>query len=204
VLRGCSPSKKEDRQSPHPATLSPSQQKKSVRQTRGCSVYDAIMVSGLQVVVDRENLWIAHYGHVCIIYPRGHTDAALITDVGRGVNILHKKVPTGIGLLMLIGLGSPPPAGEDRSAAMKMFGDFEPKLKAMCSWVEGEGFVAAAKRSVLTLLMSRALRTKPVKGFSQIAQATDWMESQGKLLKFDCPTSEELQLAIEQSRQPKK
>jgi hypothetical protein len=158
---------------------------------------------GPQIIVDRENLWIAHYGHVCIAYPRGETDAALITDVGRGVNILFKRVPTGIGLLMIIGAGSPAPVGEVRDAAMKMFADFEPKLKALGAWVEGEGFIAATKRSVLTLLFSRMLRKKPVKTFAKIAQAADWMEKQGKLTQFECPTSEELELAIEESRRRK-
>jgi hypothetical protein len=160
-------------------------------------------VMGLQVVIDRENLWVGHYGHVCIAYPRGETDAALITDVGRGVNILFKRVPTGIGLLMVIGTGSPAPVGEVREAAVKMFSEFEPKLKALAALVEGEGFVAAAKRSVFTFLISRVLRKKPVKTFAQIGQAADWMEAQGKLAQFDCPTSEELQIAIEQNRRPK-
>ena len=161
-------------------------------------------MQGAQVVIDRENLWVAHYAHVCIAYPRGETDAALITDVGRGFNILAKRVPTGIALLMVIGAGSPAPMGEVREAAVKVFSGFEPNLKALGAWVEGEGFVAATKRSVLTLLISRLLRNKPVKTFAQLAQATDWMEAQGKSAKFECPTSEELQLAIDQVKATKK
>jgi hypothetical protein len=162
------------------------------------------MVPGLSVVIDRENLWVGHFGHVCIAYARGATDAALITDVGRGFNILAKKVPEGIALLMIIGEGSPAPMGEVREGAIKLFSSFEPNLKALGGWIEGEGFIAAAKRSVLTILIQRLIRNKPVKTFAQIAQATDWLEAQSKLLQFQCPTSEELQLAIDHGRAGKK
>ena len=103
--------------------------------------------------------------------------------------------------ILLIGAGSPAPAGTVRDAAVQMFSDFEPKLKLLSMWVEGSGFVAATKRSVLTLLVSRIVRKKPVKVFAEIAGATDWMEQQAKIVQLDqCPTSEELQLLIDRSR----
>jgi len=163
-----------------------------------------MLLGAAQVIIDRENIWVAHCGNVCIAYPRGETVSGMITDIGRCFNILAKRVPTGIGLLLLIGAGSPAPAGAVRDAAVQMFSDFEPKLKLLGMWVEGSGFVAATKRSVLTLLVSRIVRKKPVKVFAEIAKVTDWMEEHAKIVQLDqCPTSEELQLLIDRSRSKK-
>jgi hypothetical protein len=162
------------------------------------------MVSRTEVIVDRGNLWIAHSGHLCIAYPRGETDAALISDVTRGFNLLVERAPAGIGLLFVSGAESPPPTDEMRDAAYKMFADFAPKLKLLAAYVEGSDFAAAAKHGLFTLLVSRLLRDKPVKTFGRIADATDWVESQANEIQLECPTSEELQLVIDRVASPGK
>jgi hypothetical protein len=161
-----------------------------------------MLLNTAQVVVNADNVWLAHCGQICVVYPRGETNAQMVADITRGVRVLTKRVPTGVGLLLIIGLGSPAPVGEVRAAALKMFEDFVPDLKLLAAYVEGSGFVAATKRSVLTLLFARLLRRRPVKTFGDLAQATDWLEAQAKRESVECPTSEELQLLVERSNNP--
>ncbi len=158
-----------------------------------------MLLNTAQVVIDRPNLWVAHCGHLCVAYARGETDAALIGDLNRGFKILAKRVPTGIGLLLLIGEGSPAPTGEVRESAVQMFNGFGADLKMLAVYIEGSGFVAAAKRSVNTLLVSRIVSGPPVQVYGQVEQATTWLEQRALELHVESPSSEELQLLINRS-----
>jgi hypothetical protein len=68
--------------------------------------------------------------------------------------------------------------------------------------LEGEGFSAAAKRSVLTVLVSAVLGPGAVKVFSTTGPGCVWAEQQARQAGLETPDSTALQACLEAMRRP--
>jgi hypothetical protein len=76
-----------------------------------------------------------------------------------------------------------------------MFRSVKGRLKVVGGVMEGEGFAAATKRGVLSLLVSMATGVVKTKVFSSVGPACDWLAEQSKVTGV-CPPPIELQACV--------
>jgi hypothetical protein len=88
------------------------------------------------------------------------------------------KLPHGMGLMIVINAETRAPSDEAREYMKKMYPQLSGHVSALVRVVEGEGFVAAAKRSVITLI-DLTLRLKcPTKVVGTVEEGTAWLLKQ--------------------------
>jgi hypothetical protein len=92
------------------------------------------------------------YANIVVIYSAQSPDAAFCERNGKAINNYGEKFPKGLGMMVLISANEPPPNEVARRAISEMYISMQRSLRAAVHVVEGEGFVAAAKRSVITLM----------------------------------------------------
>ena len=83
--------------------------------------------------------------------------------------------PAGVGLLTIVEANAPVPAADVRKALAAVLADFSRSIKASAVIFEGQGFSAAAVRSVVTGLTLIARQSYPHKVFGSLAEASAWM-----------------------------
>jgi hypothetical protein len=110
------------------------------------------------------------------------------------------RSPGGFGLVLLLPEAAGPPEGEAREMATQMFRAVKGRLKVMAAVLEGSGFAAAAKRSVLTVLVNVAIGSARLKVVSDVVSGCHWMAHQAKVAALSCPTSADLQALLERMR----
>jgi hypothetical protein len=86
----------------------------------------------------------------------------------------HGKVhPQGLGLLVLIDENAPPPGELERSAIKAAYVNVRPVVRCAVQVVEGEGFAAAAKRSVLMIINLATAIGYPIRVTGNVTEATN-------------------------------
>lgn len=83
------------------------------------------------------------------------------------------RYPNGLGLLILIAPDEPPPNELTRQALRSVYTTLRRVIKASVLVVEGEGFMASAKRSVITLFASSPLQPFPMKVAGTATEAAE-------------------------------
>jgi hypothetical protein len=83
--------------------------------------------------------------------------------------------PAGVGLLTIVEANAPVPGAEVRKALAAVLADFSRDIKASAVVFEGQGFSAAAVRSVVTGLTLIARQAYPHKVFGSLGEAGAWM-----------------------------
>lgn len=83
-----------------------------------------------------------------------------------------KEQPQGLGLLVLIDENAPPPGEPDRTAIKDAYVIVRPVVRCAVQVVEGEGFAAAAKRSVLTIINLATAIGYPIRVTGNVTEAT--------------------------------
>jgi hypothetical protein len=91
------------------------------------------------------------------------------------VQNLARQGGKGVGLLVVIRREARPPDDDVRPHIVRVFNDLESSLSALAYVMEGEGFIAAAKRSALSLMMVARRFRFPVKVFKTIPEAIPWL-----------------------------
>jgi hypothetical protein len=102
-------------------------------------------------------------------------NAAYIMRLTRVMLDTANKSPNGIGFMTLIRSDAKPPDEEARIRIKRSIPDLTPHLRAFAHVVEGEGFLAAAKRSAMTFLMSTQRFSFPLKVFRSVSEAAPWL-----------------------------
>jgi hypothetical protein len=130
------------------------------------------------------------FDSVCVATALAPATSAMIAEVNAGlVEAVRRNRERGFALLLYIGQGSDPPTGPARQAAEEMFSALRGTAKVVAVMMEGTGFVAAAKRSVLTWLTHRMIKEAPMKTFNDLSAASEWLVAKCKELKLPAPTS---------------
>ena len=99
-------------------------------------------------------------------------DAAYLTRWIEAVTRHCKQHPEGIGLLVLIDRDAPPPAEAARVAIKDAYVRLRGMVHGGVQVVEGEGFAAAAKRSVLTIINLATDIGYPIRVAGNVTDAT--------------------------------
>jgi hypothetical protein len=134
---------------------------------------------------------------MCVVTALGPATLELIGAMRAGLEEAGRRNrERGYALLLYIGERSDPPAGPAREAANAMFSAQHGSLRVMAAVMEGSGFMASAKRSVLTWLAQRMTGDAPVKTFHQLAPASNWLVSKCTELAIATSTSAKLQQSV--------
>ncbi|HTU57427.1 MAG TPA: hypothetical protein VMF89_03320 [Polyangiales bacterium] len=100
-------------------------------------------------------------------------DAAYLPEWTSAILRYGEDHPQGLGLLVLIDENAPPPPGElERSAIKAAYVAVRPVVRCAVQVVEGEGFAAAAKRSVLMIINLATAIGYPIRVTGNVAEAT--------------------------------
>lgn len=81
----------------------------------------------------------------------------------------------GVGMLIVIRDQARPPNEAVRLLITRMFVDMEGSLSGLAYVMEGGGFIAAAKRSALAVIMIAKRYKFPIKVFSTVTEAIPWL-----------------------------
>ena len=79
-----------------------------------------------------------------------------------------------MGVLFVISSRAKPPSDEARAKIQRDCEAFESHIRASAHVLFGEGFVASAKRSVLSLLLATSRPSFPLKVFADVTPALVW------------------------------
>jgi hypothetical protein len=131
-----------------------------------------------------------------VYFPAKSPSAAEITIMQAHLFQVALQAPDGFGLLLVVPETGGPPDGKARELATEMFRSLKGRLKVFAGVLEGGGFGAAAKRSVLTMLGNVAMGSGTIRVFSAVPPGCDWLAQQAKLLRIVSPESFDLQATV--------
>jgi|GEM_PF-3566522 len=99
-------------------------------------------------------------------------DAAYLPEWMNAILRYGNDHPQGLGLLVLIDENAPPPGEPERAAIKDAYVTVRTVVRCAVQVVEGEGFAAAAKRSVLMIINLATAIGYPIRVTGNVAEAT--------------------------------
>lgn len=99
-------------------------------------------------------------------------DVAYLPEWISAIQRYGRDHPQGLGLLVLIDENAPPPGELERSAIKAAYVTVRTVVRCAVQVVEGEGFAAAAKRSVLTIINLATAIGYPIRVTGNVTEAT--------------------------------
>lgn len=121
---------------------------------------------------------MAYLGPLLIVIWHADTLMDAIEDCDRFLSELASSRRQGIGLLTIVEAKASLPGSQERSRLAQMLANHSESIKASALVFEGEGFGAAAVRSVVVGLNLLARQPYPHKVFATIETAAGWMAPQ--------------------------
>jgi hypothetical protein len=110
-------------------------------------------------------------GNVVILYSEAEPDQPYCVRNANAVIEYAQSYPaTGLGILVLIAADEPPPSQEARRDIQLSYIAMQDHVGAGVLVVEGEGFAASVKRSVIALMNMRANLKFPMKVAGSVAE----------------------------------
>jgi hypothetical protein len=109
------------------------------------------------------------YGNIVLFYSTTEPDSQYCDLNARAVIAYAKRYPTGLGMLVLIAADEPPPGEASRRAIRDSYVAMKNVIDAGVLVVEGEGFAASAKRSVITLINTTTSLPFPMRVAGNVA-----------------------------------
>jgi hypothetical protein len=142
---------------------------------------------------------------VLVATPEGPASREMMATLTACFRDAARRTPaSGFAFLLHIGEHGDPPTGQARDDAVAMFESVRGQMRAIAAVMVGSGFMASARRSVLTWLTSRLVGATPMKTFSHTPQAADWLVEKCRELKVPCPSSAKLQRTVEELIPPRR
>jgi hypothetical protein len=120
----------------------------------------------------------ALFGPVLIVIVQNDPQPGVLQQQAGWVQQMQARAPQGSGYLVLLRTDVPPPPETARALIRRLFQEFGKVARAGAMVVEGQGFAGSALRSVLTMLILAARPGYPLKVFSTVSEACDWLASQ--------------------------
>ncbi|HET6333196.1 MAG TPA: hypothetical protein VFG30_08285 [Polyangiales bacterium] len=109
------------------------------------------------------------YGNIVIFYSTVEPDSHYCDLNASSVIAYAKRYPAGLGMLVLIAADEPPPGEASRRAIRHSYVAMKDAIDAGVLVVEGEGFAASAKRSVITLINTTTSLPFPMRVAGNVA-----------------------------------
>ncbi len=144
-----------------------------------------------------ENLALASLDRMALVYfPAKSPSLEDMSAMRAHLLEAAARAPAGFGLVLVIPEQAGPPEGKVRDQAAEMFRAAGPRLKIVAAAMEGAGFAAAAKRSVLSLLVNFTLGGAAIKVFSATGPCCEWAVQQARLARVGSPPAIELEACV--------
>ena len=106
---------------------------------------------------------------------RNDPGADVLQHQATWIRRMKADAPDGSAFLVVLRSDVPPPPETARALIKRVFQEFSKVVVAGAMVVEGRGFVGSALRSVLTMLSVAARPSYPLKVFSSVSEACDWL-----------------------------
>lgn len=116
-----------------------------------------------------------HWGDMFFILWKKNTTMEATQQLRGHLVDFTRTHPAGVGLLTVVEANAPVPGADVRKALAAVLADFSRSIKVSAVVFEGQGFSAAAVRSVVTGLTLIARQAYPHKVFASLAEAGAWM-----------------------------
>jgi Asp-tRNA(Asn)/Glu-tRNA(Gln) amidotransferase A subunit family amidase len=129
-----------------------------------------------QVYADEMHRTVAFH-NVTVSYSRDEPTAPFLNAWTDKVRELRRTYPKGIGVLIVIDSDAKPPSEEVRELVTKVLRDMGSSILGLAHVVEGRGFMAASKRSALSLVTLVARFPFPIKIFDAADLGIAWLLS---------------------------
>lgn len=113
-----------------------------------------------------------------VVIWRHETRADAVVAVRAQLTEFAQSHTGGMGLLTIVEKDAPIPSGDTRRALARVLGDFSSDIKASAVVFEGDGFSAAAVRSMVAGLTLVARQAYPHKVFANVSEACAWLGPQ--------------------------
>lgn len=130
---------------------------------------------GLEVVAKAPERATYRWHEIVISVEVGIPTVAHFDRTLRTMEQIAERRPDGAGLLVILHEQAPPPDEAGRSFLIGNMERFSQAAAAHAHVVEGQGFIAAAKRSVITLMFAARRRRFPQKIFRTVDEAVPWL-----------------------------
>jgi hypothetical protein len=155
-------------------------------------------MAAYELLLQRPAYRLARVAGVCIFVPTAPPDATFMHAVETICGLVTDE--RKIAFFLFVPDDAPSPAGGDAMAAKRGFELLGTRVSLMAITLEGTGFIAAAKRSVITFAITAFNRKVSLKVFGVLAEAAAWTELQSKMAGFECPPPIELVEAVQRVR----
>ena len=155
-------------------------------------VTSAARVATLEIVAEEAFYSIAYADDVCLFVPRAPPQPEMTGALQRAVETLHTRTNRRAGLFLLVPADAPSPAGGDRESATRHFRAMQSDLALCAAVLEGSGFVAAAKRSLVLHILGGMLGKMPVKVFGELRDAATWLSQEARPREVRAPEAFDL------------
>lgn len=109
-------------------------------------------------------------GNVIICGSQQTPEQRYLDDTNRAINAYGKTYATGLGMLVLIAADEPPPDDVARRAIHNSHLAMKGCVRLAVLVVEGEGFAASAKRSIIAMLSMSSTTAFPTKVAANIRE----------------------------------
>jgi hypothetical protein len=121
---------------------------------------------------------IAMFHDLLLSVSRGEPSLQFLQTAGRLIKEETQKWPDKIAVMIVINADARAPSDEARAHVKKTYPEFSEKLAGMVRVIEGEGFIAAAKRSAVAII-DLAMRLKcPTKVVGTVHEGGMWIMRQ--------------------------
>lgn len=141
----------------------------------------------LEIIAEDPLYSIAYSDDVCLFVPRAPPQPEMTGALQRAVESRHERTNRKQALFLLVPADAPSPAGGDRQSATRHFSMMQSDLAICAAVLEGSGFVAAAKRSLVLHILTGMLGKMPVKVFGELRDAAVWLSEQAPAREVRCP-----------------
>jgi len=121
------------------------------------------------------DLSVATLEHSLVCVWHGDTTTSGVSRITRELNMFSASHPRGFGLITLVEAKASMPETAERNAIAELLRSFGEKIAASALIFEGEGFRAAAVRSVVAGLNLLARQPYPHKVFGTSEEASNWL-----------------------------
>jgi hypothetical protein len=129
----------------------------------------------LQVVTLGPDLFYATCSNLIFAIENTEPSIAYIVALRTLVQRMNRELGRGVGLMVVIRADTKPPSEEVREHIKATAKSFGSDVLAFAHVVEGEGFLAAAKRAAFTLLMGSVRLGFPIKVFRNVSEGMPWL-----------------------------
>ena len=142
--------------------------------------------SVVRVIRCDETVIVAEAGPLCVTIWRGSATPEPFEWQRAGLSEIVGRHPRGAAFLCVIETSSSPPQEDLRKASAQMIVNLGDRLKGTAVVIEGEGFMAAINRGVLTgiVLLTRSRRS-PFAVFGTVTEGARWLSQHIALPPLD-------------------